>query len=226
MARPPAAVLFDFNGVLVDDESIHYRAFQEILGPAAPEISPQEYRGYLGHDDRATFTGLFAARGRVVSPEQLTDLVRRKQQAYWRLLGDTPRLFPGARKLVRELRQAQVPLAIVSGARRVEIEQILAAVGLGGCFPTIVAAEDVRRSKPDPAGYVLALRRLALESQNGAGPAIAIEDAPAGIAAARAAGLLCIAVASSCPAADLAAADRVAAALSEIDPAALITGQL
>ena len=221
----PAAILFDFNGVLVDDESIHYQAFQQVLGPEGLALPLEEYQRYLGHDDRATFAGFLGLRGRRVTGDQLLELVQRKQEVYMRLLGNQPRLFLGARELVESLHLAGIPLAIVSGARRVEIEQILAAVGLLARFPIVVAAEDVRSGKPDPEGYRLALLKLGATRSNGRGPGIALEDAPAGVAAARAAGLRCIAVASSCPAAHLAAADRVAAALSEIDPEALIAGR-
>ena len=222
----PAAILFDFNGVLVDDEPIHYQAFVEVLAPEGISLPLEDYQRYLGHDDRATFAGFLSERGRRVTDDQLRELVQRKQSAYLRLLGGGPRLFPGARELAEALHRLGIPLAIVSGARRVEIEPTLAACGLSALFSVVVAAEDVLSCKPDPEGYRLALRRLGAAERNGRCPGIALEDAPAGISAARAAGLRCIAVANSCPADRLQGADWVAASLAELDPAALAAGRI
>ena len=156
------AVLFDFNGVLVDDEDVHFEAFRRILEVLGVTVSHEVYRRYLGFDDRGTIVALLAhyGRGGDVDDGELGRLVARKQRSYARLAGEHPRLGFGARALVLALRAAGARLAIVSGARRAEIDAVLDASSLRDCFDAIVAAEDVTRGKPDPEGYRLARARL------------------------------------------------------------------
>ena len=195
------AVLFDFNGVLVDDEDVHFEAFRRILEVLGVTISHEVYRRYLGFDDRGTIVALLAHYGRDgdVDDGELGRLVARKQRSYARLAGEHPRLGFGARALVLALRAAGARLAIVSGARRAEIDAVLDASSLRECFDAIVAAEDVTRGKPDPEGYRLARARLDAVAGRPL-PAVAIEDAPAGLRAARDAGARCIGLATTCPA--------------------------
>jgi HAD superfamily hydrolase (TIGR01509 family) len=216
------AVLFDFNGVLVDDEDVHFEAFRQILAVLGVTISQEIYRRYLGYDDHGTIVALlehYDRRG-TVDDAALARAVTRKQAEYARLAGAHPRLGFGARALVLALRDAGARLAIVSGARRAEIDAVLDASALRGCFDTVVAAEDVARGKPDPEGYRLALARLH-EAAGAALDAVAIEDAPAGLRAARAAGIRCIGVATTCPAAELDGADEIVASLAALDPGRL-----
>ena len=217
------AVLFDFNGVLVDDEDVHFEAFRRILEVLGVTISHEIYRRYLGFDDRGTIVALLAhyGRGGDVDDGELGRLVARKQRSYARLAGQHPRLGFGARALVLALRAAGARLAIVSGARRAEIDAVLDASSLRECFDAIVAAEDVTRGKPDPEGYRLARARL--ETVAGTPlPAVAIEDAPAGLRAARDAGARCIGLATTCPAAELDGADEIIPSLAALDARALI----
>ena len=211
------AVLFDFNGVLVDDEDVHFEAFRRTLAALGVSISHQVYRRFLGYDDRGTIVALLAHYDRAgVDDGALARAVDDKQNVYARLAGVYPRLGFGARALVGALRAAGARLAIVSGARRAEIDAVLDASALGGCFDAIVAAEDVTRGKPDPECYRLALARLAAAA-GGPVEAVAIEDAPAGLRAARAAGLRCIGLATTCPAAELDGADDIVSSLAELD---------
>lgn len=195
---PVVAVLFDFNGVLLDDERFHYRACREVVAPFGLRLSRSLYNErYLAYDDRSALRAMLrdagcsaAARGR-----RLADLVERKRHAYQRLGGARIRIGPPARALVRAV-GGRVPVAIVSGAARREIIAALRRSRLEGVFRTIVAAEEMRRCKPDPYGYRLALRRLGLRGGEGC---VAVEDSPGGIAAARAAGLTVLGIGTSYP---------------------------
>ena len=215
------AVMFDFNGVLVDDEDVHFEAFRRTLAGHGITISHDVYRRFLGYDDRRTIGALLEHHQRGDFDDRaLARAVDDKQAAYAQLAGLHPRLGFGARALVRALREAGARLAVVSGARRVEIEAVLDACALRDSFEVVVAAEDVTRGKPDPECYRLALARL--EAAAG-GPleAIAIEDAPAGLLAARGAGARCIGLATTCPASELAGADEIVSSLADIDVARL-----
>ena len=216
------AVLFDFNGVLVDDEDVHFEAFRRTLAVFDLTIEHHIYRRYLGFDDRNTIVALLSHYGRTAAAddERLARLVVEKQNVYAALAGRHPRLGFGARALVRALREAGARLAIVSGARRAEIDDVLDTAALRATFDVVIAAEDVARGKPDPEGYRLARARL--EAAAGTPlDAIAIEDAPAGLRAARAAGLRCVGLATTCPAAELGGADEIVASLAALDPARL-----
>jgi beta-phosphoglucomutase len=216
------AVLFDFNGVLVDDEDVHLEAFRRTLAVVGVTIDADVYRRFLGYDDRNTITALLAHYDRrsALDGDALARAVVEKQAVYAQLAGTHPRLGFGARALLSALRAAGARLAIVSGARRAEIDAVLDAAALRDSFAVVVAAEDVARGKPDPEGYRTARARL--EAMAGAPlDAVAIEDAPAGLRAARAAGIRCIGLATTCPAAELAGADLIATSLAALDVAAL-----
>src|SRR3954470_24198540 len=216
------AVLFDFNGVLVDDEDVHFEAFRRVLAVLDLAIEHHVYRRFLGFDDRKTIAALLShyGRGAATDEERLARLVVKKQNVYAALAGRHPRLGFGARALVRALREAGARLAIVSGARRAEIDDVLDAAALRDSFDVVIAAEDVTRGKSDPEGYRLARARL--EAAAGAAlDAVVIEDAPAGLRAARAAGVRCVGLATTCPAAELDGADEIVASLAMLDPARL-----
>src|SRR5262245_17812857 len=156
------AVLFDFNGVLVDDEDVHFEAFRCTLAAFGVTIDQPVYRRFLGFDDRGTIVALLAHYDRrdAVGDDGLARAVADKQDEYARLAGRHPRLGFGARALVQALRDAGARLAIVSGARRAEIDAVLDASALRGCFDAVVSADDVTRGKTDPEGYRLGRERL------------------------------------------------------------------
>lgn len=222
-ARP--AILFDFDGVLVDSETAHWRAFRETLRPLGISLTRARYDArYLAFDDRSALHAMLddaaahsrpaarAAAGR--KAPAIATLLRRKQALFRHRFARRIIIPRRAADLLRALGE-RVPLAIVSGAARVEIRRALRQARLAGAFRTIVSAESVRRCKPDPEGYRLGLRRLGLSRAAGC---LAIEDSPGGIRAARAAGIEVIGIASSFTPARLrkAGATRVAPALQRL----------
>ena len=202
----PVAVIFDFDGIIVDSEPLHYRAFLEVLEPFGIACSWEEYLAhYMGYDDRDAFRAFFHTRGETLAPSRLKELIQRKAGAFRAAVarGVTP--YPGVVALVRSLAQS-LPVGLCSGALRDDITPILHQLDLIDAFRIIVAADDVSVSKPDPASYRLALRRLAETvpaRQLPPAATLAIEDTPAGIASARGAGLTVLAVANSYPSAKL-----------------------
>lgn len=192
----PAAVLFDFNGVLVDDEHLHFEAFNEVLAPEGVRMTPETYaERYLGFDDRGAFAAVLRDHGRAPDEALISALIARKAEVYTRRAATDLRVFPGAAELVRRA-AAACPVAVVSGALRAEIELALARMDVRHHVVEIVAAEDVAVCKPDPEGYRAALVRLGrrFPAVRAAG-AVAIEDSLAGLEAACAAGVCAVAVA-------------------------------
>jgi beta-phosphoglucomutase len=218
---PLRAVVFDFDGVLVDSEPLHFRALRGCLLPEGIAIDEAEYyASYAAYDDRTAIRLALEQHGTAFDCDRVDRAARRKAGLFDELLQRIP-FFPGARELVRTLAH-ELPLAIASGALRSEIERILAGGGLRDSFRAIVGAEDVERTKPDPMPYQSAVALLARESP-GLRPqdCLAFEDTMAGIASARAAGLKVIGVTNTYPAASLGAAHRVVADLSAIGRAEL-----
>jgi beta-phosphoglucomutase len=199
------AILFDFNGVIINDERIHLQLIDEIL--IQENLQPQkvqERQASLGRSDRACFQELLANRGRVVSDDTLTQLLNRKAQAYALEVEKLEKLpiYPGVEDLIYQARSRNLTLGIVSGAIRQEIELVLNHAKLGEYFKVIVAGDDITTSKPQPDGYLLAVERLNqeypelnLQPQE----CLAIEDTPAGIAAAKRAHIQVVGVANTYP---------------------------
>jgi beta-phosphoglucomutase len=215
------AVVFDFDGVLVDSEPLHFRALRDALRPEGVEISEEEYLGvYLAYDDREAIRLALENHGEDTAPARRDRIEALKVDLFARMIPQIP-VFDGARELVRGLSQ-EMPLAIASGARHDEIEAILRGVGLRDAFQAIVGAEDAPRTKPDPAPYLEAARRLAARTQ-GLVPeeCIAFEDSVPGIAAALGAGMKVVGVAHSYPAETIRAAHRVVASLVGLDAGTL-----
>lgn len=216
--------MFDFNGVLVDDEPLHFRLFRRVLEEEGLALSEEDYYDrFLGLDDRGCFTEVLEAAGGDASPPRLMRLIARKA-AYYReeIQRSGFPFFPGAADLVRSCADRGWMLAVVSGALRDEVEGALAQERLGRDFKVLVTAEDVERTKPDPEGY-----RKALEGLNALPPlperllhpheVAALEDSPAGLEAASGAGLRTVGVAQTYGADRLVPADAVVETVGELD---------
>lgn len=212
------ATLFDFNGVLVDDEHVHLAAFREVLSGVGLSLTDAQYtEKYLGFDDVGAFSAILRDHGRSADQATVRALVAAKVPVYMRRIETELRVFDGAAELVRR-RASRGAVFIVSGALRHEIEHCLRVMGVAELFAgRIVSAEDTRACKPDPEGYRLAKAKL------GGARAVAIEDSVAGVIAARAAGVGCAGVTTSYPRVELerAGASPIVTALAELDDALL-----
>jgi len=199
------AVLFDFNGVIINDEPLHAKLLEQILIEENLRPNPAEFRELcLGRSDRACLNNLLSRRGRVVTDEYLSKLIAKKSRAYMEQIAAIEKLpsYAGLTDLIFQLRAAQITMAVVSGAVRSEIELVLKRLDLAQYFEVIVAGDEIQQSKPDPTGYLLAVERL-----NQHNPALhlqpheclVIEDTFSGIAAGKAAGMQVVGVANSYP---------------------------
>lgn len=209
------AIVFDFDGVLADSEPLHLRAYQGVLqGLGIPFTREEYYASYLGFDDAGVFSALGERHGLTLSPDRLAGLIAEKGRVFDAIIESTDVLYPGAAACIEAL-AAAYPLGIASGALRPEIEAILKGAGLRRHFRFIVASGDTPRSKPAPDPYIRAARLHGLPPS----ACLAIEDSHWGIASAREAGLRCIGITTTYPAAQLTLADRVIDSLSSFTPA-------
>lgn len=214
------AVIFDFNGIIVDDEPIHFQLFQRVLGEEGINLTAEAYyERYLGFDDRGAFVAGFRENQRPISDAKLEELIGRKAEYYQDAIRNQVTIFPGVKSLVADLSKA-IPLAVASGALRREIETILHTAGLLRHFRAIVSAEDVKQGKPEPEIFLKALAALNSLDNGGepiqSGECVVIEDSKEGIRGARRAGMKCLAVTNSHAAELLHDAHAVVKSLEEV----------
>ena len=194
------ALMFDFNGTLSDDEPLLCEIYRELFAKHGRPLTEEQYYGGLaGLADDAIIGGWLGVDGPL-----LGSLVAERISRYIDTAAGGSTVSEPARDAVR-VAAARVPVAIVSGAFQAEIVPVVEAAGLAAELTTIVAADDVECGKPDPEGYLLALDRLGLEAFD----VVALEDSEAGIAAAKAAGLRCLAVRGTLPESRLAEAAEI-----------------
>src|SRR5918994_1078235 len=207
------AVIFDFNGVIVDDEPIHFELFRRVLNEERITLTEEEYYArYLGFDDRGAFTAAYREHGQPLSQPKLDELIERKAAYYREDIKTKMRVFPGVESLIPNLAR-KLPLAIASGALRNEIEIILSSIGLFNEFRAIISAEDVGQGKPEPEIFFKALAQLNTfldgEPAISATECLVIEDSKEGVRGARRAGMKCLAITNSHPSELLAEADSI-----------------
>jgi beta-phosphoglucomutase len=182
------AILFDFDGVLVDSEPLHWRCWAEIVRPFGIEFDWETYqRIAVGVADRKVMELLAAMAKPPIDPLILHEKFPLKQRMYLDLLFTSPVLSQGLLELLKEVCILQ--LAVVTSSYRSEVEPVLVATGIRSYFAAVIASDDVTEHKPAPEPYLLAARRL------GARRPLVIEDSAAGVASARAAGFDVIRVA-------------------------------
>jgi beta-phosphoglucomutase len=222
--RSVDALIFDFDGVVVDSEPIHLACFQRVLKKAGIDLSREDYYAqYLGYDDRDCFLAVARANGQTLDSSRLEAMIAAKTKLVQQEMSRAVQPLPGAVELIRQVSAAGTPVAVCSGALRKEIELASAAVGVLDCFTVIVSAEDVTAGKPDPQGYRVVAERLSAACGRAIRPGccLAVEDSPAGIEAAQAAGMKVLAVANSYPPDRLRDAQRVVGSLADVTPADL-----
>jgi HAD superfamily hydrolase (TIGR01509 family) len=216
------AVIFDFNGVLVDDEHVHFELLRDVLAEEGITLSERAYYDeYLGYDDRGCFETALVRAGQPLDSARIEGLIARKAARYATRAEGGLKLFPGASGAVAGLAEAW-PVAVCSGALRPEIEYGLGRLGVREHVAAIIAAEDTDRCKPDPEGYFLALDALRADGHEDleAGHCLVFEDSLAGVESGKAAGMWVVGVTHTYPADELrrAGADATIASLAPLNP--------
>jgi beta-phosphoglucomutase len=207
------AVIFDMDGVLADSNHAHLRSWREVAAAMGLSFGEAEFRRTLGRTSREVIALIW---GGSLSEAEVAALDARKEAVFRRIVDADYPTMPGALALLTALRAAGFRLALGSSAPRENVEQGVERMRLEGVFGAIICGNDVTRGKPDPEIFLTAAQRIGVAPHRCA----VIEDAPAGIAAAAAAGMACIALAGTGhtrPA--LAAADLIVDSLAELTPA-------
>lgn len=198
--RVVRAVVFDFNGTLSHDEPILCSIYQELFAEHGRPMTEADYYGTLaGNTEEAIISGWLGVHG-----DELDALVAERIARY-RVRAADGSTVPERHREAVAYAARHVPVGLVSGAFRAEIEPVLEACGLTPCFSALVTADDVANGKPHPEGYARATAELGVEPD----AVVALEDTEAGVASAKDAGLRCLAVRGTLAAERLARADEL-----------------
>jgi beta-phosphoglucomutase len=198
----PRAIAFDFNGTLSHDEPILCEIFIELFAEHGKPLSAQEYFDVLAGLSDPEIVRTWLGRDH----PDVDEVIAERSTRYRAAVADGSSVPPEVREAVRFAAE-RVPLAIVSGAARPEIEPVVEAAGIAGCFAVIVPAEDVEHGKPHPDGYLRALQLLG--DGIAAEDVLVFEDTEAGVASAKGAGMQCVAILGTLAPARLGQADEI-----------------
>jgi HAD superfamily hydrolase (TIGR01509 family) len=188
------AIFFDFNGVVIDDEPLHMKAYQEVLAAEGITLTEEEYLTMLGMDDGTFVRTAYERAGKPLSDELALAVIEREAAAHRAMIEDELPLFPGVKTFIKALAR-HYQLGIVSMASRAGIDYVLERARLAPSFKVIISAQDVPVCKPDSACYERALellnekRREARQLPLLPHECLVIEDSPPGIQSGRAAGM-------------------------------------
>jgi beta-phosphoglucomutase len=215
-------ILFDFNGVIIDDEPLQMKAYQEILKNEDIDLTEEQYLQCLGMDDKTFIEAAYERAGKEPGTNKALEIMIAKTNRWREIIANEVPLFPGVESFIRKMAR-EFELGIVSMARREEIEYVLERTNLADCFSAIVSAEDVTACKPDAQCYRAGFKLIdAVHTRRNHLPithndCLVIEDSPPGIMAARNADLKAMGVTNTVSAEELreAGADAIAKNLDD-----------
>ena len=202
------AVLWDMDGVLVDTGEMHYQSWLEALAPLSIPFDRDVFRQTFGMNNAGILTFLL---GKPPEPVFLEKVSSHKEGCFRELIRENLELLPGALKWLHKLWELGIPQAVASSAPKENIDAIVDGLKIRHYFSALISAYAMT-GKPNPTVFLEAARQLGVEP----GQCVVVEDAVAGVKAARRAGMKCIAVCTTNPRGDLSAADIVVDTLDEL----------
>ena len=216
------AIFFDFNGVIIDDETIQMKAYQEILRGHQVDLTEEWYMSALGMDDRTFVREMFQRAKKPLTDAVLETVQSAKTDLHRQMIEDELPLFPGVLTFLKATSR-HFSLGLVSMANKTEVGYVFQRANLTPLFSIIVTAEDASACKPAPDCYLTGLLKLNEKRQHErklpllASECLAIEDSPPGIESARAAGMRTLGITNTVPEAALraAGAEVVSASLAD-----------
>lgn len=204
------AVLWDMDGVIADTADYHYGAWREVLAERGVTVSREQFMKFFGqrHD---TIIGHFIGQG--LSEKEVEAISEKKQALYRRNVAKNIVPLPGAVELIKSLNKQHIKAAVATSAVRPNVTVILKGLGIEDCFQAVAYGKEVAEGKPSPQIFLLAAKKLGVPPAN----CVVIEDAIAGVTAAKRAGMKCVAVTNSHPGDKLQEADLVVNSLEKVD---------
>ncbi len=203
------AVVWDLDGVIADTAEYHYQAWKDVFKERGIKYSKADFMPFFG---RRHETIIKAVLGDCLPKKELEAITEEKQQNYRRRVADNIRSMPGAITLIKSLHKHGIKQAIASSAVPQNIEIVIRGLGIAECFQKIAHGMEVEEGKPSPQIFQLAAKRLEVKPEN----CVVIEDAVAGVAAAKRADMKCVAVTNSHPEISLKNADLIVESLEKV----------
>jgi len=203
------AVLWDLDGVIADTKVYHFRAWQEILGRKGLDFTEEQFRDYFG---RRNDTIVRDTLGDDISQDELSVIIAEKEVYFRRNIANRIEALPGALELIRALGDSKIKKALASSADPDNLRLVIQDLGIEQCFQAVAYGKEVAEGKPSPEVFLLAAKKLGIVPQN----CVVIEDAVAGVAGAKRAGMKCVAVANSHSMESLREADLVVDSLEMV----------
>ncbi len=211
MAQSIQAVIWDLDGVLVDTGEMHLQAFQETLPAYGIPFSPEIFRNVFGMGNHETLVYL---TGGGLDPTVENQLIEAKESRFRSLIRGRVRPLPGVMEWLEAFQRMRIRQAVATSAPQENVDALMAELRIRGYFDEILSApSNGLPAKPEPDVFLEAARRFGVHPR----ACLVIEDSPAGIEAARRAGMTCLAVTNTCPREQLVQADRVIDSLAELD---------
>jgi len=204
-----AAVIWDMDGVLADTAPHHLLAWRETFARRDIDFTEEDFmRGFGIRNDAIIKNTL----GEQITPDEIEAIAREKETTFRRIIGQDIKPLPGALDLLKALDERGIRMAIASSTTIENIHLIIGSLGIAKYFKAVVTGHDVTKGKPSPQVFLLAAQRLGVNPKN----CIVVEDAVAGVAAAKSAGMYCVAVTNSHPREKLKQADLIVDSLEKV----------
>jgi beta-phosphoglucomutase family hydrolase len=206
---PELAVIWDMDGVIADTAPHHRLAWQETFARRGVNFSDEDFKHSFGIRNDAIIKSIL---GESITDEEIEAIADEKEATFRRLIGREIKPLPGALELLKELDVSGIKMAIASSTPPENARLVLGSLGITGRFRAIVSSQDVTEGKPSPQVFLVAAKRLGAEPRN----CVVIEDAVAGVTAAKSAGMGCVAVTNTHPRKSLREADLIVDSLEEV----------
>jgi len=209
MSTTIRAILWDMDGVIVDTAPYHLKAWQQVFQKRGVNFTEEDFKRNFG---RRNDTIIRDTLGEALLQSEINAIISEKEPIFRNVVKKNIKSFPGAIKLLKSLRKHGFKMALASSATIENIELLIQGLGIENYFNTIVSGRDVAEGKPSPQVFLLAAKKLGVAPEN----CIVIEDAVAGVTAAKRAGMHCLAVTNTHPRQSFNEADLVVDSLETI----------
>ena len=209
MLNKNKAVIWDMDGVIADTAPYHFRAWQEVFGKLGTSYTEDDFRRNFGKRNDTIIRNIL---GSEISPSEIEAIAADKEESFRKRARENIKPLPGAIELLQSLNKRGFSQALGSSAPIENIKLVTRELDIEGFFQVIVSGREVKEGKPSPQGFLLAAARLGVRPQD----CVVIEDAMAGVTAAKQASMSCIAVTTTNDSTQLAEADLVVDTLEKV----------
>ena len=203
------AVIWDMDGVIADTAPYHFSAWQEIFSKRGVEFTEEDFKRNFGQRNDTIIRNTL---GEQIAKGEIAATAKEKEETFRKLVRQNIRPLPGAVELIKSLREHGFKIALASSAPMENIQLVTQSLGIIDYFHVIVTGREVTEGKPSPQGFLLAAQKLGVAPED----CVVIEDAIAGVAAAKRAGMHCIAVTNTHPSESLTEADLIVDTLQKV----------